>query len=98
MRELLESPEARVEGNLCFGRTVPPVSLRGRASVPVQQSERHGRCGQIHRSDAASRRKAPHLQGAYWEGGGNGSLLNGRVEGNGFLLRFWATLSRIKRG
>ena len=26
------------------------------------------------------------------------SLLNGRVAGNGFPLRFWATLSRIERG
>ena len=37
-RKLLEFAQAWTQGNLCERRTVPPVPLSGRTSVPLQQS------------------------------------------------------------
>lgn len=42
-RELLESANARLEGNLCLRRAIPSLQLSGRTGVPLQQPQNERR-------------------------------------------------------
>ena len=89
------------ERHLRCRRTVPLVPLRGRASIPLQQSRNQRqsaeRCGQIPSSLITDCGKAADFRGGDWQGGRNGVLaLRGRNAGSGspLLSRASALASR----